>query len=218
MFIFSLPPSSLRGWVLAVLFALVPTAFAAGKILIHGDSLSAGYGIRRDAAWPALLEPKLKKEGFDYTVINVSISGETTSGGLARLPAALKRHRPVVVVIALGSNDGLRGIPVAVMRGNVEAMARIARAAGSRVLVVGQRLPPNFGNYADGFHAAFGEAARAQKAAYVDFLLDGVADRPEFFQPDNLHPTAEAQPRLLENVWKGLGPLLKRGANPRSKP
>lgn len=210
MFIFSLPLSLLRGGLLVVVLALSPAVFAAGKILVHGDSLSAGYGIRRDAAWPALLAPRLRKEGLDYTVINASISGETTSGGLARLPAALKRHRPSVVVIALGSNDGLRGIPVAVMRGNLEAMAQAAQAAGARVLIVGQRLPPNFGVFAESFHAAFGEAARAKKVAYVDFLLDGVADRSELFQPDNLHPTAEAQARLLENVWKGLRPLLKQ--------
>jgi acyl-CoA thioesterase-1 len=209
MSIVSSPLFSLRGWLLAVVFAFSPTAFAASSILVHGDSLSAGYGIRRDAAWPALLASKLKKEAFDYTVINASVSGETTSGGLARLPAALKRHRPAVVVIALGSNDGLRGIPVTVLRGNIEAMAQVAQSAGARVLVVGQRLPPNFGNYAERFHAAFAEAARKRKVAYVDFFLDGVADRPELFQPDNLHPTAKAQERLLENVWVGLKPLLK---------
>jgi acyl-CoA thioesterase-1 len=210
MFIVSSPLSSLRGWVFAVVFALSSAAFADDGILVHGDSLSAGYGISRDAAWPALLASKLKKEAFNYTVINASVSGETTSGGLARLPAALKRYRPAVVIIALGSNDGLRGIPITLLRGNIEAMTQAAQAAGARVLIVGQRLPPNFGNYAERFHAAFGEAARKGKAAYVDFLLDGIAERPELFQPDNLHPTVEAQARLLENVWIGLKPLLRR--------
>ena len=191
-------------------FALfAPTAQAAGTILVFGDSLSAGYGIRQDAAWPALLAQRLQDKKLDYNVVNASISGETTSGGRARIEAALDRHSPKILIIALGANDGLRGLPMSTMRDNLMAIASSAQKKKSQVLIVGQRLPPNYGSYAIEFHNVFAEVAKVRKTALVDFLLDGVATHVELFQADNLHPTAEAQPRLLDNVWQGLAPLLK---------
>jgi acyl-CoA thioesterase-1 len=188
---------------------LAPTAQAAGTILVFGDSLSAGYGIRQDAAWPALLAQRLQDKKLDYNVVNASISGETTSGGRARIEAALDRHSPKILIIALGANDGLRGLPMSTMRDNLIAIASSAQKKKSQVLIVGQRLPPNYGSYAIEFHNVFAEVAKVRKTALVNFLLDGVATHAELFQADNLHPTAEAQPRLLDNVWQGLAPLLK---------
>ena len=188
---------------------LAPAAQAAKTILVFGDSLSAGYGIAQDAAWPTLLAKRLQEKGFDYSVVNASISGETTSGGRTRLEPALAKFSPQIVVLALGANDGLRGLPIATMRNNLKAMTDIAQKNRAQVLIVGQRLPPNYGAYADQFHAAFGSVADSRKTAFVDFLLDGVATQPDLFQADNLHPTAEAQPRLLDNVWGELEPLLK---------
>lgn len=191
----------------STLFA--PLAQAAKTILVFGDSLSAGYGIRQDAAWPALLAQRLQQEKFDYNVVNASISGETTSGGRARIDAALLRHSPQIVIIALGSNDGLRGLPVSTMHDNLSAIASSAQKKKAQVLLVGQRLPPNYGNYAVQFQNVFAAVAKTRKTALVDFLLDGVATEATLLQADNLHPTAEAQPRLLDNVWRGLAPLLK---------
>ena len=187
-----------------------PAARAARTILVFGDSLSAGYGIRQADSWPALLDKRLRQAGFDYSVVNASISGETTSGGRSRLDDALNKHTPDIVIIALGSNDGLRGLPIATLRDNLLAMTDTAQKRKARALIVGQRLPPNYGPYAEQFRRVFAEVATARKAALVDFLLDGVALTPELFQPDNLHPTAAAQPRLLDNVWRGLEPLLKK--------
>ena len=190
-------------------FALSPAAYAAGTILVFGDSLSAGYGIRQDAAWPTLLGRRLQEKQLDYNVVNASISGETSSGGRSRLPAALSKHDPAVVIIALGSNDGLRGLPIATLRDNLAAMTEAAKKHKATVLIVGQRLPPNYGPYATQFRDVFAEVAKSQKAHLVGFLLEGVATEPKLFQADNLHPTAEAQPRLLDNVWRELEPLLK---------
>lgn len=200
-------------WLVALLClpltAIAPAAAAARSILVFGDSLSAGYGIRSDAAWPVLLDKRLKDKGFDYNVVNASISGETSSGGRSRLDAALARHKPNVVIIALGANDGLRGLPLGELRSNLLAMVDAAQRAKARVLIVGQRLPPNYGPYAEQFHALFGDVARARKAATVPFLLEGIAAERRWFQPDGIHPTAEAQPLLLDNVWPALLPLLK---------
>ena len=198
-----------RGLLLAALILLAPAAQAGQTILVFGDSLSAGYGIRQDAAWPALLAKRLQAKRLDYSVVNASISGETTSGGRTRIDAALARHSPQVVIVALGANDGLRGLPVAQLRDNLTAIVASAQKSKARVLLVGQRIPPNYGRYAIQFHDSFGEVAKARKAALVDFLLEGVATDAQLFQPDNLHPTAEAQPLLLNNVWRGLAPLLK---------
>lgn len=207
---FRFPYLALLSALLSCLLILPASpALAEKTILVFGDSLSAGYGIRQDAAWPALLARRLQERKLDYSVVNASISGETTSGGRARIDALLGRHAPAVVIVALGSNDGLRGLPVATLRENLEAIAGAAQKRQARVLIVGQRLPPNYGPYAATFHAVFGEVARTRKTAFVDFLLDGVATQPGLFQSDNLHPTAEAQPLLLDNVWRGLAPLLK---------
>jgi acyl-CoA thioesterase-1 len=195
--------------LLAWLALLAPAAHAARTILVFGDSLSAGYGLRQEAAWPSLLARRLHEKKLDYTVVNASISGETTSGGRTRLDAALAKYAPQIVIIALGSNDGLRGLPLAGVRDNLAAMTAKAQNGKAKVLLVGQRLPPNYGAYATQFQQLYGEVAKARQAALVDFLLDGIATRPELFQADNLHPTAEAQPRLLDNVWRGLEPLLK---------
>ena len=195
--------------LLAGLTLLAPAAQAAKTILVFGDSLSAAYGIRQEAAWPSLLARRLHEKKLDYTVVNASISGETTSGGRTRLDAALAKYVPQIVIIALGANDGLRGLPLASMRDNLAAMTAKAQGAKAKVLIVGQRLPPNYGAYATQFEKVYGEVARARKAALVDFLLEGIATRPELFQADNMHPIAEAQPRLLDNVWRGLEPLLK---------
>ena len=200
---------SLRCLLLVGLIVLAPAAQAARSILVFGDSLSAGYGIRQEAAWPSLLSKRLQQKSLDYSVVNASISGETTLGGRNRLEAALAKHSPAIVIIALGANDGLRGLPIGTLRDNLAAMTDSAQKSKAKVLIVGQRLPPNYGAYAVQFHEAFGDVARTKKAALVDFLLDGVATQAQLFQADNLHPTAEAQPRLLDNVWRGLEPLLK---------
>ena len=199
----------MRHAVIVCLVLLAPTALAAKTILVFGDSLSAGYGIAQEAAWPALLGKRLQEKQLDYNVVNASISGETTSGGRTRLDAALTRFTPQIVIIALGANDGLRGLPITSMRDNLNAMVESIQKRKSRVLIVGQRLPPNYGEYAEQFYSAFNTVAKAKKTALVDFLLEGVATQPELFQADNLHPTADAQPRLLDNVWQGLEPLLK---------
>jgi acyl-CoA thioesterase-1 len=186
-------------------------AAAAGTILVYGDSLSAAYGIAQERSWVTLLEARLKREKADYSVANASISGETTSGGLSRLQKVLERDKPSIVVIELGANDGLRGLPVAEMRRNLAAMIRQAQAAKSRVLLVGVKMPPNYGtDYTRAFEAAYTDLAKEYRTGLVPFLFEGIAESRENFQADNLHPTAEAQPRLLENVWKGLNPLLKK--------
>lgn len=185
-------------------------AAQAESILVWGDSLSAGYGLPLDKAWPSLLAQKLSTEGYRHAVSNASISGETTAGGLARLPEALARSKPSVVVIELGANDGLRGLPVKAMRHNLDAMIRLATAAGARVLLVGMRMPPNFGPiYTQKFQQTYADLAAEHHIGLVPFMMEGFADRPELFQADNLHPTADAQPRILANLWPALRPLLK---------
>jgi acyl-CoA thioesterase-1 len=182
-------------------------------LLVLGDSLSAEYGLQRGAGWVMLLSDRLQQNGSDYTVVNASISGETTSGGRTRLPSLLKQHRPAIVVLQLGANDGLRGLPIAAMQDNIAAMIGTARAAGAAVLLVGMRIPPNYGrDYSERFHSSFESLARKHKVALVPFLLDGFADSLDCFQADRIHPTAAAQPRMLENVWPALRPLLTRPA------
>ena len=187
-------------------------AHAGRTILVFGDSLSAGYGLPQEAAWPSLLQRRLAEQRFDYSVANASISGETTAGGRSRIAEALARHRPAVVVLALGANDGLRGLPLAGMRENLAAIIAASRNARARVLLVGMRLPPNYGPYASDFAGSFREVATREKVPLVPFLLDGIADQPALFQADALHPTAQAQGRLLDNVWAGLAPLLGHAA------
>lgn len=179
--------------------------------MVLGDSLSSGYGIDQDAGWVNLLKERLHREKYNYTVANVSTSGETTLGGKNRIEAALRRHRPSIVIVALGANDGLRGAKPETMRLNLEAIVRVCRSHGARVLLLGMRLPPNYGKpYTEKFHAVFGEIARRQRVPLVPFLLEGFAENRDYFQADGLHPTAAAQPLILETVWTKLEPMLKR--------
>ncbi len=191
------------------------TALAAGAaertVLVFGDSLSAAYGLAAREGWVALLGEKLARERPGWRAVNASVSGETTAGGLRRLPEDLKRHAPAVVVIALGANDGLRGLPLEATRANLEAMIRLSREARAEPVLVGLMLPPNYGiDYAREFQALFPAAARKARAPLVPFLLEGIAEKRELFQADQLHPTAAAQPAILANVWPVLEPLLKK--------
>lgn len=177
---------------------------------MFGDSLSSAYGIAAQRGWVALLAERLARERPDYSVVNASISGETTAGGLARLPRALARHQPAILVLELGANDGLRGLPVEQMRRNLDAMIGLARGAGAKVLLVGMRIPPNYGpQYTQAFAGAFASLAERRGTALAPFLLEGIAGDRDKFQDDRIHPTAAAQPILLETVWRPLQPLLK---------
>ena len=195
---------------LAWLICMPLAASATGTILVYGDSLSAAYGLAQDAGWASLLQARLRQERLDYTVVNASISGETTSGGTARMAEALRTHKPAVVILALGANDGLRGLQLAQMRANLEEMVRASKKAGSRVLLAGMRMPPNYGaSYTRQFAQIYVDLAREYKTGLAPFLLEGVADRRELFQADNLHPVAAAQPIILDTIWKALAPMLK---------
>ena len=199
--------------ILVVLVAAWCPAAAAATILVFGDSLSAAYGIGTREGWPTLLAERLRQDKLDYTVANASISGETSSGGAARIADAISRTRPSIVIVALGSNDGLRGLPVRQMAENLTRIVRAAQGSGSEVLLIGSRMPPNYGpRYTREFEQAFAEIARQQKAALVPFMLDGIAGTRDYFLSDNLHPTAAAQPIILDTIWKGLAPLLDNGA------
>jgi len=186
---------------------------ATKRVLVVGDSLSAEYGLKRGSGWVALLEARLRRDGPPADVINASVSGDTTSGGRSRLPALLKQHQPSHVVLELGGNDALRGLPLEMTRTNLVEMTRAAKAAGGRVLIVGMQVPPNYGRkYADDFAALFGRVAKDEGAALVPFLLKGVADAPDpvaMFQADRIHPVEAAQATMLDNVWPVLRPLLK---------
>lgn len=188
-------------------------ADAPARILVVGDSLSAEYGIARGSGWVALLEQRLQREGIAATVVNASISGDTSAGGRSRLPALLRQHQPTHVVIELGGNDALRGLPLESTQRNLAEMTRLSRQAGARVLLVGIQVPPNYGrSYTERFAAIYEQVAADEKVPLVPFLLRGVADVPEasrFFQPDRIHPNEAAQPLLLDNVWPALRRLLK---------
>jgi acyl-CoA thioesterase-1 len=183
------------------------------KILVLGDSLSAEYGLKRGSGWVALLEQKLESEKIQATVINASISGDTTSGGRSRLPALLAQHQPTHLIIELGANDALRGLPLPQTQDNLNHMTQAAQAAGAKVLLIGMQVPPNYGqDYTDRFAAVFTSVAKTHKTALVPFLLKGVADVPDnlrLFQADRIHPREEAHPTLLANVWPELKKLLK---------
>jgi len=189
----------------------LPASAAAEKsILVLGDSLSAAYGIPRNRGWVALLEERLKRERPDYIVVNASISGETSGGGRARLRPLLEKHRPAVMILELGGNDGLRGMSATQIRTNLTAIIREAQTSGARVLLAGVKMPPNYGEvYSQSFEAVFRELARTHSIALVPFLLEDFADKPEFFLADRLHPSEAAQPLMLERVWPVLRPLLK---------
>jgi acyl-CoA thioesterase-1 len=194
--------------------AFAQAAGAKPVILVVGDSLSAEYGLKRGEGWVPLLEKRLADQKIAATVVNASISGDTTSGGRARLAALLKQHQPTHVVLELGGNDALRGLPIQNTEDNLTQMTKAAQAAGAKVLIVGMQVPPNYGgDYLKRFEAIFQKVATTTKAAVVPFLLRGVADGPEaanLFQPDRIHPVAAAQPRMLDNVWPELKKLLER--------
>jgi acyl-CoA thioesterase I len=184
----------------------------APVLLVVGDSLSAEYGLQRGSGWVALLERRIAQQGLAVRVVNASISGDTTSGGRSRLAALLKQHQPRWVVIELGGNDALRGLPLSMTRDNLGAMTRAAKGAGARVVIVGMQVPPNYGrSYGEEFAGLFATVAKAEEVSLVPFLLAGVADRADaqsFFQADRIHPNEAAHPVMLDNVWPVLRPLL----------
>lgn len=187
-------------------------ASEAPVILVVGDSLSAAHGIDRQKGWTGLLQQRLGQQGFPHRVVNASISGDTTAGGLARLPAALEQHRPAIVILELGANDGLRGLSLVQVRRNLGRMIDLAQQHGARVLLLGMRMPPNLGPlYTEKFQAVYRELAQEKRVPLVPFLLEGVARDPALMQSDGLHPNGAAQPRLLDNVWPLLLPLLDEG-------
>jgi len=197
----------MRSILFAVLLAFSGTV-AARTILVFGDSLSAAYGIPENSGWVALLGERLKQRKSDYTVVNASISGETSAGGAARIGKALASAKPSIVIVELGANDGLRGLPVTEMKKNLTAIVQASKREGARVVLVGMQLPPNYGvPYVNQFKKVFADVAFEERAAFVPFLLEGL-DQREQFQSDNLHPTAPAQPILLENVWRKVATMV----------
>jgi len=188
---------------------VAPAQGAAPVLLVVGDSISAGYGLPAGAGWVDLLAARLKERGYPQRVVNASISGDTTAGGRARLPALLKQHRPAIVVVELGGNDGLRGGDLRATRENLDAMVTAIQRAGAKALIVGMRLPPNYGPaYTREFDAIYVSVSTAHKVPVLPYFFDGFGERNELFQPDRIHPTATAQPLLLDNVWPALAPLL----------
>ncbi|HEV6967632.1 arylesterase [Pelomonas sp. P7] len=198
----------MAGWMAGAARA----AAEAPVLLVVGDSLSAEYGLKAGDGWVALLQKRLAEQKKPYRVVNASISGDTTAGGRSRLPAALRTHKPAIVILELGGNDALRGLPLSSTRDNLLAMAKAAQAAGAKVVIAGMQVPPNYGAaYGKEFSGLFEDVARQTRAGLVPFLLKGVADRTDamdWFQPDRIHPLAKAHPLMLDNVWAALKPLL----------
>jgi acyl-CoA thioesterase-1 len=188
-----------------------PAAYSASKtLLVLGDSISAEYGLPRDSGWVSLLQKRLADDKLPVTVINASISGETTAGGLTRLPALLQQHKPAVLIIELGGNDGLRGLSLAATQSNMREMIKSGERIGARVLLLGMRVPPNYGpDYSKRFAAMYQGLARERNVKLVPFLLTGLEDTERFFQPDRIHPNQRAQTVMLDNVWPSLRSLLK---------
>lgn len=205
---------------LLILFVLVAACASANGaapaeapvILVFGDSISAGYGLARvEQGWVALLQRRLKEQEYGYQVVNASVSGETTAGGLARLPRALMLHQPKIVILELGGNDGLRALPIAQMRANLVHMIDLSTAAGAKVLLLGMRMPPNYGpDFTEQFRSCYSDVARDKKLPLVPFLLNNIALSPNLMQADGIHPNELGQPQLLANVWPSLQPLLRR--------
>ncbi len=199
---------SLLPILVLVLLGAAPDA-RAGTILVLGDSISAAYGMDTDQGWVRLLERRLQRLDPELAVVNMSLSGETTGGGLARLPGALQRHEPDVVIIELGGNDGLRGYPIDRIHANLSRMVTLSADAGARVLIAGMHIPPNYGQrYVDSFHQIFHDVADYHDVALVPFLLEGIATEADLMQRDGIHPTADAQPLVLDNLWPALEHLL----------
>jgi acyl-CoA thioesterase-1 len=194
---------------LVVLCLGLPLHAFAATLMVFGDSLSSGYGLPQDDGWVGLLKQRLQQQHPGYQVINASISGETTRGGLSRIEQNLRAHRPHILILELGGNDGLRGQQLEVTRDNLEAIIRACKRHGAEVLLVGMRLPPNYGHtYTQKFQNIYPEVAKRQRVALVPFLLESFSDNPALFQPDGIHPAAAAQPLILDNIWKYLRPLL----------
>ena len=195
-----------------MLFIALQNAVASDHtILVMGDSLSAAYGIRPEQGWVALLTQRLQAQGYGYQVVNASVSGETSSGGLQRLPRALQLHQPGMVILELGANDGLRGLPLGLTKENLSKMVQLSQAAGARVLLVGIRIPPNYGpRYASEFADLYPEVAKQYHLPLVPFLLDKVALDAALMQDDGLHPNARGEPLVLDTLWQRLEPLLKK--------
>ena len=225
----------IRRWIAMLgLFGLVslfglftgPSAHATNTesptLLVVGDSLSAEYGLARGSGWVALLDERIRQEGRVLNVVNASISGDTTSGGRSRLPALLQQHRPRIVLIELGGNDALRGLPLSSTRDNLQTMIQQTQAAGAKALLIGMEVPPNYGaRYTADFRRLFQEVAKERKVPLVPFFLAGIADGPDaasWFQPDGIHPLAKAHPRMLANIWPVLKPLLPAPAKPSGQP
>jgi acyl-CoA thioesterase-1 len=208
--------ANLKKWtivaVAAIVLAASGSAYSAPKtILVVGDSLSAEYGLARGSGWVALLDQKLKAERLDAHIVNASISGDTTSGGRSRLPALLTQHKPNIVVLELGANDGLRGLPIAAAEDNLRTMISLARQNKAKVLLVGIHMPPNYGRaYTERFTGMYKELASSQKVPLVPYMLQGVDMVPTNFQADRLHPLATAHPLILNNIWPQLAPLIKQ--------
>lgn len=210
----------MRKILFCLLFVVSSAANAASTpaIVVLGDSLSAAHGLQRAQGWVALLEQKLDQQGYPHTLVNASIGGDTTSGGLRRLPKLLAARQPAIVIIELGGNDGLRALSVQAMQSNLTAMVKQSQATGAKVLLLGMRIPSNYGpDYTEAFHAVYPTVAKQTGAALVDFFLAPVALKRDYFQADGIHPNAQAQPLLLAHVWPNLKPLLvktKVGTNP----
>ncbi|WP_082054281.1 arylesterase [Methyloterricola oryzae] len=198
-------------WLLCFVVMLAPGLSLAGTILVLGDSISAGYGLENlERGWVGLLQQRLQQTHADWSIVNASISGDTSAGGLARVDDLLQRHAPGVVILELGGNDGLRGLPPARLKENLTGIIARCRAAGAKVLLVGMRIPPNYGRrYTELFEGVFPQVAAEQKADFVPFLLDGVGGNRSLMQGDGLHPNGEAQPVMMDLVWQKLVPLLK---------
>lgn len=183
---------------------------ATASVLVMGDSLSAAYGLAQERGWVALLAQRMNEQAPAFEVINASISGETSAGGRARLGQLLQQHQPRIVILELGANDGLRGLPINALRENLSAMIADSRASGARVVLIGMRLPPNYGKrYAQAFYESFELLAKRHRVAFVPFLLEGFATKPSRFQADRIHPNESAQPLILDNIWPTLAPLLQ---------
>jgi acyl-CoA thioesterase-1 len=203
-----------RAFFAAALLVLAAPALAARTIMVFGDSLSAAYGLSSGEGWVSLLGQRLAQSGLPWQVANASVSGETTAGGMRRLAEDMKRHQPAIVLIELGANDALRGQPVREIRANLERMIRQVRRAHAQPVLVGLMIPPNYGiDYAREFREMYPSVARQERVPLVPFLLAGIADNPDFFQADQLHPTAAAQPHIADNVWSALEPLLRKSAS-----
>jgi acyl-CoA thioesterase-1 len=213
-------PARFRAWLVALLAGILACASVAAfaqatpgspTVLVIGDSLSAGYGLSAGQGWVELLQKKLAAHGFAHRIVNASISGDTTAGGRSRIGAALQAHKPDIVIIELGGNDGLRGATIQSVKSNLDFIVETAQRAGAQVLLLGMQLPPNYGPaYVRQFSALFSDVAKSRNTGFVPFFLQGFGDKPEMFQPDRIHPTAQAQPLMVETIWPELKKLLSR--------